>query len=230
MDEQFDPLTLAYHELRSALGVVVMQARAVADETAEPETQRRCDGIARVGEQLLRTAAVVLAAAGTSGDQPRLFAPAGTAAQLIDGLQALDVPVTLAVSQAARQARTTGNAGTFEALLHTLISNAMDHSTAGTRIDVHLDATPGRLALSVTNAAGDGTSHRGLGAGTYIAARLAESLGATLEARREDGEYAVCVRMPAQLDQRQPGHAAPLSADEHVPEPADGAQQPGVAA
>ncbi|MCC6420005.1 MAG: hypothetical protein IT429_17360, partial [Gemmataceae bacterium] len=60
MEHEFDPLTLAYHELRSSLGLVVMQARAVAGETGEPETRRRCEAIAALAEQLVRTSSVLL--------------------------------------------------------------------------------------------------------------------------------------------------------------------------
>ena len=94
MDRRSDPLTVAYHELRSPLGLIVMQARAAAAEATEPGVRARCESIVRAAERMLRTAAEIFAAEQAAGSTvERTFAPVEVASGLITDLQGLSFGV-----------------------------------------------------------------------------------------------------------------------------------------
>ena len=213
----FDPLTLAYHELRSPLGLVATAARSAAEESQDDTLRARCEVIVRTVDRMLRTAQQVFGAAQAgSSDAPRWFTPLDVVSRLVDDLQGFDVAVDLAVDGRAREARTFGVYGLFEALAQSLVSNAIDHSEPGARVSVRLTADQGTLTFTVVNTAAARRRHNGLGVGLYICDRLAAQLDGSLSAGLEGHTYRATFRMPLPSDafedrpamevMRGPGH------------------------
>jgi signal transduction histidine kinase len=193
----FDPLTLAYHELRSPLGLVATAARSAAEESQDDALRARWEVIVRTVDRMLRTAQQVFGAAQAGNrDAPVWFAPFDVVSRLVDDLQGFDVAVDLAVDGRTRPARAFGVCGLFEALAQSLVSNAVDHSEPGARVRVRLTADADTLTLTVVNTAAARRRHNGLGVGLYICDRLAAQLGGTLSAGLEGREYRASFRMP----------------------------------
>lgn len=197
MDAHLDPIALAYHELRSPLGLVLMNARIAADEAHDTVVRARCEAIVRVAERLLRVAGQVLElerdAAATADER---FSPVAIASALAADMQRFDVPVRLAASPAAAAAEVQAVPALFEALLQSLVNNALDHGEPGRCVNISLDAVDGALVMEVANRTGRGRRHSGLGAGIQLGARLADRLGGSLDTTRTGSRYVARFRLP----------------------------------
>ena len=106
-----DPLTMAYHELRAPLALVVTAARSAAGEAQEGELRLRCEMIVRAAERMLRTASEMC---GLEGPQEpgseAAFQPAEIVDDIVVTMRGLDVRSVVAsnhqrmIGQAARGA------------------------------------------------------------------------------------------------------------------------------
>jgi len=192
-----DPLTLAYHELRSPLGLVATAARSVAEESRDDALRARCEVIVRTVDRMLRTVQQVFGAAQAgSTDAPAWFAPLDVVSRLVHYLQGFDVGIDLSADGQALAARVFGVRGLFEALVQSLVSNAVDHSEAGACVTVRLAGDENTLTFTVVNTAATRRRHKGLGVGLYICDRLAEQLGGTLSTGFDGREYRASFRLP----------------------------------
>lgn len=192
-----DPITLAYHELRAPLGLIVMQARQAAEEADELSVRVRCEAIARGAERMLRTASAVFAVE-QAVDQgvERSFAPVELASSLIADLQQLGVPLVFTSSPAAAGSTAHTVPERFEALVQSLITNGMDHGVEGEPVQIDIDVRDGALLVLVSNRHDGSCRHRGLGTGRHLAGRLAELLQGSLDTMESDGCYVARLRLP----------------------------------
>lgn len=192
-----DPFTLAYHELRAPLGLVVTAARTLADDSVDDVLKRRCEVIARTAERMLRTTMQVFDLARVSGSgSVDWFSTTEVLAQLTRDLSGFAIEIELIVDPAVGDARVLQSRGVFEALAQSLISNAIDHSDPGAVVVVHVGGTDDELAISIANPVSTARGHDGLGVGMYLSGRLAEQLGGSVRAEREDHLYCVRLRFP----------------------------------
>lgn len=193
-----DAMTMAYHELRSPLGLVLTAARVAAEEAAADEDlRRRCETIARAAERMLRTAQQVF----ELGEQPEPatdapYSPSDVVLGVAEDLRALGVAIECEVTPAARRAWTTGVSERLEALVQSLLTNASDHGEPGVPVRVRVERTRRVLAVEVVNAIAANRRHRGLGLGSLIANELALRLGADLEMAAEDGQFTATIHLP----------------------------------
>lgn len=188
-------LTVAYHELRSPLALVITAARAAAAEARELAVQRRCEAIVRAAERMLATAERLLQGEAAGG-LPQRFRPASIAARIVEDRRALGLPVWLISDSSAIAAEAAGDPVTFECLVGTLIASAGDHGDRIHGIEVRCDATRAGIWLSVENAI-DFARAPGHGLGTGIAAALAAGLGAELTRTETAGRYIVELLLPS---------------------------------
>lgn len=189
-----DPLTLAYHELRSPLGLLVTSARAIADDAPDPVIRARVTVMARAAERLLRTASQVFEFARAGAlDEPEPFVPAGSVREVAADLRALAVDIQVVVAPAAETLRLVGHRAAFEAIAQSLINNALEHREPGTPVWLHLSCAGGRLTLEVENLLPELPRVRGLGAGLHLCRRLAAHLDAVLEMEPRNGRH--CARL-----------------------------------
>lgn len=192
-----DPLTLAYHELRSPLGLLATAVRSVAEDSGDDALRGRCELIVRTVERMLRTTERVFGIARAGEPEAgEWFAPAEIVEQLVRDLRGMDVQVDIRAGAATGSVREFGARGVFETLVQSLVSNAVDHGEPGTVIRVELDADGETLALDITNRIAARRRHDGLGAGLYLAGRLAEQLGGVLTAEADGLEYRASLRLP----------------------------------
>ena len=192
-----DPLTLAYHELRSPLGLVATAARSLVEESADESLRRRCEVILRSVERMLRTTGSVLALARGEGEEsPDWFTPAEVVTQLAADLGSFDVRLDLQVTTDAGACRHFGARGIFETLVQSLLSNAIDHSDPGAVVVIRLGREDGALTLTISNPVAAKKRHTGLGAGLYLCSKLADQLGGALQAEAEDGLFHARIRLP----------------------------------
>jgi signal transduction histidine kinase len=183
---------MVYHELRSPLGLVATAARSAADDCQDDELRGRCEMIVRAAERMLRTANQVFELNRAAERLDRdWFVPAGVAAGLVADLRGLDVDVRCETAAGAAGAAVFGVREQFEALLHSLVTNALDHSDPGTEVVVRLAEAEGELVVSVTNRVASLKRHKGMGLGTYIARALADRLDARLTVASAEGVYRV---------------------------------------
>lgn len=195
-----DAMTMAYHELRSPLGLVLTAARVAAEQAAgDDDLRRRCETIVRAAERMLRTAQQVFELSELPGDVVEApYSPSDVILGVAADLGALGVCVACDVTPGARRAWTTGVAERLEALVQSLLTNAGDHGEPGVPVRMSLDATPVALTVAVTNTIAAARRHKGLGLGSLIANELAIRLGADLEMAAEDGKFTATVRLPLQ--------------------------------
>lgn len=193
----YDPLTLAYHELRSPLGLVATAARSVAEDSSDDALRARCEMIVRTVERMLRTTQQVFGAAQAGGtDPPEWFTPADVLSLLVSDLRGFGPEIDLSMDAPARWVRRYGVRGVFEALVQSLLSNALDHREAGARITVRASVTGRTFTLVISNPIAARPRHTGLGVGLYICDRLAGQLGGRLTASTEGAEFRACLFMP----------------------------------
>jgi signal transduction histidine kinase len=204
-----DPVTLAYHELRSPLGLILTQARLAEENASEPDVRASCNAIARAAERMLRTATAIFALERDPAEIVALeFVPYAVVAPLVDDLQRCDVPVRLVASGAVKTCTVLAAPERFESLLQCLVTNAIDHGVGARPVEIELRLGNGALTMTVSNGWNGGASrHRGLGIGQYLAQRLADEIGAELQMGPRGDRYTATARMrpaPAQPDERQP--------------------------
>ncbi|MCC7362954.1 MAG: HAMP domain-containing histidine kinase [Dehalococcoidia bacterium] len=184
-----EPMTLVYHELRSPLGLLATAARSAAEECDDENLKSRCEIIVRAAERMLRTAQQLLdLARGDDGREPEAFSPTDIILVIAADNTALGSTVETVITPAARRAWTLAVREVFEALMQSLVSNALDHGDPDVAPVVQVAAEEDALVVEVRNRVGTAKQHEGLGLGSYIARGLAEQLGArieTIEARRE---------------------------------------------
>jgi len=214
-----DPVTLAYHELRSPLGLIATVARSAADECVDETTRRRWEVVTRAAERTLRTADQVLSLAKRDDSEatPRWYRPAAIIAQLVRDFQGLGVPVELKSTPQGEGALLYGVRERLEALAQSLITNALDHGEPGSA-QVRIAASDAIWSMSIVNRIVAVRSHRGLGAGMYVSVRMAERMGGQLSTSNDGRIYRIRLSLPLCE-----------SADEDVAEAADRGQQHGVA-
>lgn len=193
-----DPVALVYHELRAPLGLVATAAYSAIEEADNRAVRDRCEAIARSAERMLRTATQVLAAAAAA-DTPSVrapFVPAEVVKGLAADLRALHVPVEARTTPAAEGTAVVGARERFEALIQSLLMNAVDHSDPGAPIAVAVEANDDAVTVTVENPLPTRRRHHGLSLGSYICARLAEALGAQFRAGAQDGRFEATVELP----------------------------------
>lgn len=191
-----DPAALMYHELRAPLGLVATAARSVAGDVDDDGLRERCEVIVRAAERMLRTAATVAALDAPLADESRqTFQPVPVVCELVATLKGLGVPIELE-ADAPRSATARGSAARFEALVHSTISNAMDHGNPEAPIHVTVRLLSGAIAIDITNVIAGNDCHRGRGLGSIIAAALARGLDARLDAHVADGRHYARILLP----------------------------------
>lgn len=192
-----DPVTLAYHELRSPLGLMVAAARSAADECTDDELRSRCLSILRTAERMLRTTGQMLAVAQVAQEaMPGTFSPVAVVEKLAAEYSDLGVPVV--ANFPARAVLTVqGDPAQLEALLCTIIGNALDHGAESSAVMVCVAETGDEVTIQVQNAIGITRRHRGLGLSSYIGNKLAESLNATLRMGRTELGFVARISLPA---------------------------------
>jgi signal transduction histidine kinase len=184
---RLDPSALVYHELRAPLGLVATAAQSMADEVDDDEVRERCRIIVRAAERMLRTAATV-ADLGSDSAGTGVFRPGPLVEDVVQMLRGHGVRIDLYV-RGAIDVPVAGSAERFEALLHSLVSNALDHGEPGSTITVTLGAAPGGVTVDIANDIALRDTHRGSGLGLLIASALARGLGARLDSSEADDRY-----------------------------------------
>lgn len=185
-----DPVTLVAHEIRRPLAYVVTAARLVAEESDDETVQQRCRTIERTAERMLRVAGCLLRTG--SAVQGESVSAAYLPAQVIRGVVedlTQQAAVDLVVEPVAWSACAWGRADDLEALVHSLVSNALDHGVPGDPPLVSVAASNSLLEISISNRMAPATTHKGLGLGMLICERLAARCGAELAAGARDGVY-----------------------------------------
>ena len=187
-----DPATMVLHELRAPLGLMATAARSAADECQTEDLRQRCQMIVRAAEGMLRTANQLFQLnRAASAETLEPFRPFDVAVQLVDTLRGFDVRVVLLGDAASMCAQTLGVPERFEALLHSLLTNAMDHSDLGVPVTVELRTFEGALRIEIRNRPALVARHKGLGLGLAIADALAERAGTKVIRERCGEEYRV---------------------------------------
>lgn len=192
----YDPATLAYHELRAPLGLMLTAAQSAAQECDDATVRSRCEVIVRTADRMLRVAQELFRLSGLRASEPELYLPGRVVAQVVNDLSELGLPVAVVRDEVGTAVRATGSLVTFEALVSSLITNANDHARPGTTIEVSLTSENGYLRADIENQAEAADRHRGLGAGRFIEAQLAAELGAGMFSRDDSGRYTATILLP----------------------------------
>ena len=183
-------------------------ARAAAEECqADASVLYQVRSLERAALRLLMSAEQVLAVALAERDQSSdPFDATTTARRAIDDSIALGLPIQLRVAgEGDTWMSTIGNAAQLDALIQSVLNNAVQHGDSGAPIDVTFTSSTGRLHIEIRNRIGQRT-RRGLGLGSEIAAQLASRLGVALD-RVIDGDDFVA---RIELHQRVEQEPAPL--------------------
>lgn len=192
-----DPVALAYHELRSPLGLVITAARSAAEECPQDyEVLRmRCQAIARAAERMLVTAQEILAMSAVAGADCRDdFDLSSSLASAVAEFQALGV--RLAPGSFPSFPRVQGSRTKFETLIMSLLNNALEHGAPGADVEVRAWNEAGEAVVEIRNPIAPLDHHRGYRLGSRIAEELARGLRAGLQADAVNGVYRVTVRLP----------------------------------
>jgi signal transduction histidine kinase len=192
-----DPATLVLHELRGPLGLMATAAQSAADDCADDDIRSRCEMIVRAAERMLRTANEVFQLSrAAQADECALYSPFEVAEDMIQTLLGMAVRIRLEATPEARALLTEGVPERFEALLHSLISNGVDHCEPGSTVQVSLTTAAGSLKVAVENEASANRRHRGLGLGTQVADSLAIRLGGGIARTCEAGRFSATLSLP----------------------------------
>ena len=197
MNVTADPTTLVLHELRAPLGLVATAARAAADDCTDDDIRKRCEMIVRAAERMLRTTHEVFQLNHAfRADHCEPYRPVEVAQDIVSTLRGLNVNVRLTASADAQAVESVGVRARFEALLHSLITNAIDHSDPAGEVIVVFARERGTAAVTVFNGVGASKRHLGLGLGAGLASQLADQLGATLSRHCDGRTYRATVSLP----------------------------------
>jgi signal transduction histidine kinase len=191
-----NPVTLVYHEVRAPIGLLTTAARALADDCEDESMRRRCEIVVRAAERVMRISNQVLDLAASTrraNDGPCI--PADTVTSVVSGLSDLGVPVTHHPGPGVRGTESSAPAAQLEAVLHSLIMNALDHGAPGCPIQVSTDVVGDALSIEVSNPIGP-SGHRGLGLGMYLCQEVVKTFGGELEAHAAGSQYSVELRIP----------------------------------
>ena len=180
-----------YHELRSPLGLIQTTAQCAIEDGDVEAAQRSLDRIARVAERTLRVTESVLAMAGserrTGATRNRTFSVEEPLSALVDDFAAcVGRRINLDVEADAGELILRGSSSDFEAMTQALLTNAIDHGSDDSAIDVALLSVGESVAIEIRNPVAAVDTHRGLGIGTHLAGRLASALGGRLTLDREE--------------------------------------------
>jgi signal transduction histidine kinase len=192
-----DPVTMAYHELRAPLALMVTAARSAADDCGDDDLRARCLSIVRTAERMLRTAGEVMTVAECAkDDSTSTFAPGEVVERVVADLRGMNAPVSFD-GPIQRSMEVEAAAGQLEALLCSTIGNALDHGALETPVHIRMLETGSSVVIEIRNTISRPRTHRGLGLGTYIGDKLARGLGATLDLTRTDQEFCARISLPA---------------------------------
>ena len=190
---------MAYHELRSPLALMVTMARSAAEDCANDELRSRCLSIVRTAERMLRTAGQVMVVAETSlDDAADRFFPGDVVGKVIDDYRGMGVEIDFENS-AAEALEVLAAPGQLEALLCSIVGNALDHGSSQSPIRISVAETQHTVVIQVRNHVGRPRAHRGLGLGSYIGDQLARAINASLELSRSDNEFSARITIPASV-------------------------------
>lgn len=192
-----DPVTLAYHELRSPLGLMVSAARSAAEDCTDEELRSRCLSILRTAERMLRTTGQMLAVAEAAREaSTHLFFPLTVVEKVVADYRGLGVTVGVSGPISSRLV-IEGDPGKLEALLCTMIGNALDHGDECFGVTISVVEQADEVVIQVGNAIGHTRRHRGLGLSSYIGNKLATALNASLHLARTEGEFMARISLHA---------------------------------
>jgi signal transduction histidine kinase len=192
-----DPTILVLHELRAPLGLMATAARAAADDCTDDDIRQRCEMIVRAAERMLRTTHEVFELTRASrADHCEPYRPLEVAQDIVATLRGLNVNARLTAFADTQTVECIGVRARFEALLHSLITNSLDHSDAGAEVTVTFERGGGGITATVANPVGASKRHRGLGLGAELTRELADQLGGTLVRRCDGRRYVVTVTLP----------------------------------
>ena len=196
MTTTIEPSAMVLHELRAPLGLMVSAARAAAEECGDGTAARRhVEVIERTALRLLASAQQVLyAAIAERQPEGEPFEPFTVARDWLADSMSLGQRVQASVDGEARWLAGRGNAGQFVALLQSMLSNALDHGSRAEPIEVHLEAMDTHVSVALTNSIGE-RRHKGLGVGSNVCERLADSLGAKVCTKSIDGWFTSCITL-----------------------------------
>lgn len=193
-----DPVTLAYHELRAPLGLVATAARSAAADCEDESLRRRCEIIVRAAERMLSTAQSVLSLAeGSIPAESERVALGSVVHRLAEEARALGVPVFVTPG-----GDSTGEihvpVSQLETLLQSLLNNAQQHGddNPNSVIEIAVRREGNCAIVEVKNPLSPNVRHRGIGAGTYLANRIAAQFGGMVEAGVDGASYKATLVVP----------------------------------
>ena len=168
-------------------------ARSAAAESSDEYVRSRCESIVRAAERMLRTATHIIEVAAATQHAENAeqvdFEPARVVEDIVQDYRAMGTSIILEVADRGWMAH--GVEQDLEALLCSLLGNASDHGDRSVPLHVVVQTVESRARITVRNAIGGGSDHRGLGLGTYISQQLASGLGAKLTTFDSPTEHSV---------------------------------------
>lgn len=200
-----EPSAAVLHEIRTPLGFLVTAARAAAEECPDDTlAQAHVRTLERAALRLLASAEQILAVARAGlddTDQP--FQPDEVAAEAIEAAVSIGQPVLLSRFGRADWAYERGNGSLLDAVIQSLLGNAINHGARGEpiRVTIHADSTS--CVIEIRNRIGQ-RSRPGAGMGSGICSALVNRLQATLHSLQGDDDYVATLTI-----QRAPAFSAP---------------------
>ncbi|MGE3077108.1 MAG: hypothetical protein AB7N24_20460 [Dehalococcoidia bacterium] len=186
---------MAYHELRSPLALMATMARTAAADCQDDDLRARCESIVNAAERMLRTAGHLMVVAETSkATNASVFEARTIISGVVSDYHQMGVPIELDLDE-RQPILLDSSPATLEALLCSLLGNALDHSGAD-QVSVSVRIIDSTCEVRVQNAVSRALKHRGIGLGTYIGGKLAEEMSGTLFTERTDTSFAVTFRVP----------------------------------
>lgn len=192
-----DPVTLAYHELRAPLGLVATAARSAAADCEDESLRKRCEIIVRAAERMLSTAQSVLSLAeGSIPAESERVALGPVVHRLAEEARALGVSVCFSASEEPGVVEVPITQ--LETLVQSLLNNAQQHGSdlPGAFIEIAVSREGNCGVVEVKNRISREVRHKGIGAGTYLANRIAAQFGGMLETTNDGEFYKVSLIIP----------------------------------
>lgn len=188
------------HEIRGPLGLIVMAAEAAKERNNDHQLQEQCESIVRTANRVLRiTSSLFALIGGRSESEEHVSCPARVVRDTCMDLRALGAAVCFEIDPRALDAEVEGSSVHFEALLHSLLTNAMEHGEPAAPVEVQLCLDSDELTLRVSNRMAANTRRRGLGLGNLIVERVAAALPCQIRRAVEGDTYEVEISL-AQRD------------------------------